>query len=1077
VAVTVTQLRAAIGVEASAFDRGVAAIEGRLEKLGPKFQRMGVAMSAALTAPLVGLGARGVKVAMELEQSLNVLAATSGATGAQMAQLSTLAEKLGADIALPGTSAADAARAMLELSKGGLSVADTMASARAVLQLSAAAQIDNARAAEITADSLATFGLAGTEAIKVADLLAGAANASTGSIDEMAQALAQSGASFREMGVNITDATAAISLLAQSGIKGSDAGTSLKTMLSRLNPTTKEAKAAMDKLKISFFDANGQFVGMQRSAEILKTALGKLSQENRNSALSIIFGSDAMRAASIIARAGSEDFGRMRDQVSKAGSAADLAAAQNKGLKGALDALQSSIDTALNAAVKPFLGDLEHLAKRASELAGKFGELDEATQKSIVLGAGGAALAGPALISLGALANALRALLPVFKSVRVAAILTWATITGPLAPLILAATLAATLIWQAWDVNFMRIREATAAAWSEVKTTFSAGADAISNTWRALVTFLTGEWGKSFDHIKEAASSAMEFINRVVDPGAALRRAAGATKAAVDKAKLDKLALEVNWFPGIKEQGAQAARDLLDQRRKLQQFMQGMALIQAPKVAPAAPKPQAPHIAGLFDSATKQKLSEAEQQAKSFAQALREANTEQAMLAAGASDTAIRLANHFNLVAKAERDSLAATLARNEAMRKARQDMTSASGKVDELARKFSAMTEKTLEGRLAFELFGLPLSDVTKKMRELLRIAAMYTRGIERGEERTKKAKDAEAERQRIQSITNGLFKDAAQALDLVRDGSLENKIAWDAYGKSIRNVTDGLTRHAIIAKAQAQRFEEMAKQAKAAVVPLGNFLGFLEHLIQIMPQAPWEQSRASMEAWAGQMTTVGLKTRELQQEMSLLRDGSVENRLAFELFGTALENLDLETMEWIFSLGDLQRQIDATAAKKDALRDLAQSTQDVFTDAFGRLNEGFGGFFQGVIQGFERMLSQMASQFLASQLTNLLFGAFGGGTPGIAGPIGNLFGGARAMGGPVDAGRSYLVGERGPELFTPSQSGRIEPNSGGALRPIVVNMTVVTPDANSFRRSSGQVEASAAMALRRAERRAGGE
>lgn len=1083
-AITVTQLRAAIGVEASAFDRGVEAIEGRLEKLGPKLQRIGVGLSAALTAPLAGLAARGVKVAMDLEQSLNVLRATSGATGEQMAQLGKLAEDLGADLALPGTSAADAAQAMLELSKGGLSVADTMSSARAVLQLSAAAQIDNARAAEITADSLATFGLAGSEAIRVADLLAGAANASTGSIDEMAQALAQSGASFREMGVGIADATTAISLLAQSGIKGSDAGTSLKTMLSRLNPTTKEAKAAMEKLKISFFDANGQFVGMQRSAQILKTALDGLSQENRNAALSIIFGSDAMRAASIIARAGSEEFGRMRDQVSKAGSAADLAAAQNKGLKGALDALQSSIDTTLNAAVKPFLGDLEALAKRAADLAGEFGKLDQSTQKSIVLGVAGAALAGPALVALGTLANAIRGLLPALAALRVAALATWAVITGPLGPLVLAVTAAAAALAAAWATNFGHIREATAGVWNGIKAIFEEGAGVVKSVWSSLTSVLQGEWGNALETIKANAGRTMDFLATIMNPARLAQRFVAGIRAAVSEAERAANASTLlqqgrTQLPDVA--AAAGANDAAFQKAKQQAAQRAAATAAAAKTAASKVMTSAPHVPGLFDDLgkkTKKQLTDAEQQVKSFQAAMREALTEQAMLQAGASDTAIRLANSFNLVDEKRRKELAGILEYNEGLRKQRAEMKAADDRIDDLNKRWSAMRQTTTTARLAFELFGRSMADLNKKQQELVRTAAQLTDAIAKEEERQRKQRDAEAERNRIQAITNGLFRKTSRILDLMRDSSLENKIAWEEYGKSIRDVTDGLNRHAIIAQAQAMRFEEMANQAKAATVPLGNFLDFVERLIQMAPQAPWEQNKEALKAWAEAMVTVGEKGQELRRELDILRDGSVEGRLAWELFGTSLETLGDDISIAIFELGDLQREIDATAAKKEALRDLAQGTQDVFMDAFDRLREdGFGGFFQGVIDGFERMLQQMAAQFLASQLTNLIFGALGGGTPGIAGPVGSLFGGRRAHGGPVDAGRAYLVGEPGPEIFIPNRSGRVEPLPTGGTRPIVVNMTVVTQDANSFRRSGSQVEAAAALALRRAERRAGGE
>jgi tape measure domain-containing protein len=228
--------------------------------------------------------------------------------------------------------------------------------------------------------------------------------------------------------------------------------------------------------------------------------------------------------------------------------------------------------------------------------------------------------------------------------------------------------------------------------------------------------------------------------------------------------------------------------------------------------------------------------------------------------------------------------------------------------------------------------------------------------------------------------------------------------------------------------------------------------------------------------------------RVRDLRNELKTLTTSSRETKVAIELFpatfkaGTAagqtfqevVQGLNADQQALIQRTKGLQDAIAAAQAHKAALADLAQSFQGVFEQAFANLDKGFAGFFQSVIQGVEQLIQQIAARFLAAQITKLLFSLVPGGGDFLSGLIegGNLKG--KAMGGPVGAGQPFVVGEKGPELFVPRQAGRIEPAAGG-MRPIVVNMTVVTPDANSFRRSESQVSQSAAMALRRAASRAG--
>ena len=285
-----------------------------------------------------------IKSAGEFQQSLNVLQATSHATDARMKEISATAMKLGADAKLPAVSASDAANAMLELAKGGFSAKQSMEGARGVLLLSTAAQIDGATAATMVADAIHAFGLRAKDAGTVVNDFAGAANASTASMSEVGQSLQQSGQAFHQLGIPVGDAATAIAAMANAGIKGSDAGTSLKTMLQRLNPQTKQAKQAFKDMNIDVFDQHGKFIGLRQTIEQFSPKLRAMTQEQRQHALQVIFGSDAQRAASIILGQTTGAWDKQHAAVTKAGQAQALADAQTKGFKGAMAQLRSTIE-------------------------------------------------------------------------------------------------------------------------------------------------------------------------------------------------------------------------------------------------------------------------------------------------------------------------------------------------------------------------------------------------------------------------------------------------------------------------------------------------------------------------------------------------------------------------------------------------------------------------------------------------------------------------------------------------------------------------------------------------------------
>lgn len=340
-ALTVAQLTARLTADTSNFYKSMSIADAALFQTGSIAKRIGAGTAIAIGA----IGIMSTKVAGDFEQSMNVLGAVSGATTKQMGAMQTQAIALGKDMKLPNVSAKDAADAMTELSKAGLSVKDIMGATRGVLQLGVAANIGFADSATIVARALTAFKMNGTAATRVADLLTATALRTTADVNDLALGVQMASSNFKRAGYDIDDLTTALGLMANAGIAGSDAGTSLKTMLNRLTAPTDKAKAAMKEYGIAVYDSSGQVKKMPTLIEDLNKGLGRLKKEQRDAALYTIFGSDAIRAASVMLAAGADGWNKLNDATTRGGEAQKFAEARTQGFNGAVGALISQVET------------------------------------------------------------------------------------------------------------------------------------------------------------------------------------------------------------------------------------------------------------------------------------------------------------------------------------------------------------------------------------------------------------------------------------------------------------------------------------------------------------------------------------------------------------------------------------------------------------------------------------------------------------------------------------------------------------------------------------------------------------
>lgn len=347
------------------------------DRLSGELNRIGKTAGAALVTGLaaagaavaVGLGS-AVKASTEFNHSLSGIAAVGGREAlTRMDEIRAKAMQLGEDTVF---SASEAARGMEELVKAGVPVSDVLTGAAdAAVSLAAAGGIDLAKAASIASAAMNTFNIAGKDMAGVVDLISGAANVSAIDVNQFGLSLAQFGAVANLVGLSIKDTSIAIAAMGDAGIKGSDAGTSLKTMFMNLIPVTDRQIAKFKELGIvtadgsnRFFDATGKAKGYRDISEILSESLAGLSEAQKISALDTMFGSDAIRAASVAANLGAKGYDELDGAIS-AVTAKMVAGLRLNNLTGDLQMLSGSVDT-----LKIIVGDaLDPILRRATQAA------------------------------------------------------------------------------------------------------------------------------------------------------------------------------------------------------------------------------------------------------------------------------------------------------------------------------------------------------------------------------------------------------------------------------------------------------------------------------------------------------------------------------------------------------------------------------------------------------------------------------------------------------------------------------------------------------------------------------------
>ncbi|PEQ54017.1 phage tail tape measure protein, partial [Bacillus cereus] len=419
----------------------------RMRDTGNKMQDVGgqVGTTFAAMTGVIGAGlAVAVKESMNFEQKMADIKAVSGATGGEMKQMSDLAVAMGEKTKY---SSVEAGKGIEELIKAGVSLTDIInGGLEGALNLATAGELELGDAAEIASTALNAFKDDNLSVANAADILAGAANASATDVGELKYGLSMVSAVASGVGLSFKDTSTALAVFAQNGLKGSDAGTSLKTMLLNLIPSTKEATGEMNRLGLltmdtnramqflrekgiepqgesweelaqqlygylekeeglapkteeaakafnklveeqkmvssAFYDSEGRMKSLADISQILKDKMSHLTEAQRQQALKTMFGTDAIRAANIMYKEGAEGVQNMYAEMSKV-TALEVAETKMNTTKGKIEQLGGAVDTLKKSFGDALLPILVDVVSGVQGVIDWFNNLDESTQQMI----------------------------------------------------------------------------------------------------------------------------------------------------------------------------------------------------------------------------------------------------------------------------------------------------------------------------------------------------------------------------------------------------------------------------------------------------------------------------------------------------------------------------------------------------------------------------------------------------------------------------------------------------------------------------------------------------------------------
>lgn len=412
------------GEQLSGFASG--GVAGALGSIGAAAETAGRALTLGVTAPLMTAAGAAIQTGMQFDASMsNVygLMSSLNLSQDQMDALRDTAREMGATTKF---SASEAADAMGYMALAGWDDAQVIAGIPGVLNLAAAANMDLAKASDIVTDTMTPFGMAADRAGEAADVFAYAQANSNTTVEALGEAMKYAAPTADAFGMTLQDTAAAMGVLANAGIKGSQGGTTLNAMLRDMKNNAKNGAIAIGKTKVALTNADGSYRSYAAIIRDIDKATSSMTASQRDAALGAIFGDESLKGILATLKQGPDALDAMTEGMYACGGAAeDMAATMGDNLKGDLAILESGAQDMAIALSDWLMPAARGVVQGVTDLIGKFNALDDGTKNTIFRIGAMAAAAGPLLLNGGKVLTLLSGVNPLVVGLGAAAALAY----------------------------------------------------------------------------------------------------------------------------------------------------------------------------------------------------------------------------------------------------------------------------------------------------------------------------------------------------------------------------------------------------------------------------------------------------------------------------------------------------------------------------------------------------------------------------------------------------------------------------------------------------------------------------
>ena len=546
-----------IGANMKDFDRKLKKATKDISYLGKKLSNTGKSLTTKVTLPIIGIGAAALKVGSDFEAGMSKVSAITGATGADLEKLKDQAKELGATTKF---SANEAAEAMTYLGMAGMNTEQIMAAMPGMLDLAAASGTDLATTADIVSDALTAFGMEAKESGHLADVMAKASSTANTNVEMLGESFKYAAPVATAFGMSAEETTTALAMMANSGIKASQAGTTLRGALTRLTDPSKEASGIMKQLGLNISDTEGNMLPFNDIMNQLRSSTKKLSKEQQMQAISTIFGKEAMSGMMAILNTSTDDFANYTNElINSNGAGKTMAETMQGNLKGSLTKLKSALEGVGIQISERLIPSIQKMAEKINNLVTRFSNLSERTQDMIVKialitaaigpfllivgktittvgklkatwGLLGQALEGVALGPIIAIIAGIAALIAIFaylyktnEDFRNKVQELWEQIRVFFSTAIEAIKLLITslcnLLTSAWESNFLNIQGIVQSGWDFITQIFTSAIEILTGIFRVFTDLLQGNWSGALENIKKLLETIISSIKNIFTSG------------------------------------------------------------------------------------------------------------------------------------------------------------------------------------------------------------------------------------------------------------------------------------------------------------------------------------------------------------------------------------------------------------------------------------------------------------------------------------------------------------------------------------------------------------------------------